>query len=225
MVLDSPPFFLSLTSSSYPWLVALWCFDHRECFHSSSPTCHFLFGTGYFTFTFWISPYFLTFCSKKIISTVSFSWHGSSFHHFLLHLPSVFFFFHCSVFTPSLSFIGVFLFSCSPSLLCCSMGNTGNHGEQLCNIHGDLAVVRYEPHPCLLACCGLESVEGSFCLFFLVCEQYPICMYEHVLYVSMHAHVALLIPILWPGSLGPPPPQATATGDLKQSTVRYLTFH
>lgn len=107
-----------------------------------------------------------------------------------------FFFFHRSVFTPSLSFIGVFLFSCSPSLLCCSMGNTGNHGEQLCNIHGDLAVVRYEPHPCLLACCGLESVEGSFCLFFLVCEQYPICMYEHVLYVSMHAHVALLIPIL-----------------------------
>ncbi|KAM7394454.1 hypothetical protein PAMP_021258 [Pampus punctatissimus] len=26
--------------------------------------------------------------------------------------------------------------------LCCSMGNTGNHGEQVCDIHGNLAVVR-----------------------------------------------------------------------------------
>lgn len=33
---------------------------------------------------------------------------------------------------------------CPPSLFCCSMANTGNHGEQVCDIHGNLAI-RYEP--------------------------------------------------------------------------------
>ncbi|KAM7009073.1 prominin 1 b isoform 3-T3 [Tautogolabrus adspersus] len=32
------------------------------------------------------------------------------------------------------------------------LGNTGNHGEQMCEIHGDLAVLRYDRSLCFLAC-------------------------------------------------------------------------
>ena len=34
-----------------------------------------------------------------------------------------------------------------PSILCCSIANTSNHDEQVCDIHGNIAVVRYEPCP------------------------------------------------------------------------------
>ncbi|XP_037620451.1 prominin 1 b isoform X2 [Sebastes umbrosus] len=42
------------------------------------------------------------------------------------------------------------------------MGNTGNHGEQVCDIHGDLAVVRYEQCLCLFACGGFNWWRDIF---------------------------------------------------------------
>lgn len=87
------------------------------------------------------------------------------------------------------SFEGAFMLSFSsvlPRSLCCSMAKTGNHGELVCDIHGNLAVVRYEPCPpksaslhaavvkrwrdtcCLcrrtVCCTNVKSVKNSVCV-------------------------------------------------------------
>lgn len=54
MAFDSPHvfypcYFHSLSSSSYPWLVALWCLSAINASFRPLPRVHSLFGTGYFT--------------------------------------------------------------------------------------------------------------------------------------------------------------------------------
>lgn len=118
------------------------------------------------TLRLWISshlPHGLFF-SSEITSTLFLSLHGSSFHHLVLRVPPLFR--HSLKITPSLLLSAESSHSlpylCPPSLLCCSMGNTGNHGEQVCDIHGDLAVVRYEQCLRLLACRGVNWWRDIF---------------------------------------------------------------
>lgn len=247
MVLDSPHIFSlcdfrSLSSSSYPWLVALWFLITINA--SFCPLPLPISCLVWDTLRLWISSFFPTLYYPKSRARSFSLGMDLSFLHLLLRLPALFqLYFRHSPRTYSIlvAFSGVFPFSFSPSLLCCSMGNTGNHGERVCDIHGDLAVVRYEQRLCLLACRGLESVEGYFCLYDWDSVKHFLHFNKYVkfiknspyvctnMYVLVRAHVALPITTLWPGSLGPPLPRATPTGDPKESSMRYrlslTTFH
>lgn len=98
-------------------------------------------------------------------------------------------------FQPSLSL------TCPTSLLCCSMGNTGNHGDR--HVHGSLAVVRYERR--LLSACRADVWWRGF---WFVCDSActDVC-------VCVRTHVAPPIATLWPGSPVPLLPQSTPVGD------------
>ncbi len=180
MAFDSPHIFSSccfrsLSSSSYPWLVALWCSSAINASSCPLPRAHSLFGTGYFTA---LDLFTSSFFPSEIMSTVFLSLHGSSFHHLVLRLPPLSR--RSPRITPSLLLSAESFHSlphlCPPSLLCCSMGNTGNHGEQVRGNHGDLAVVRYEQCLHLLACRGVNWRRDIF-----------VCMIEsqgNVCYIS-----------------------------------------
>lgn len=176
------------------------------------------------TCSFWISSHCSLFPSQ-INHTVFLSWLGfwrppPFFQLYFLHKSLHPRFFQLSLLS---SFFSL--------LLCCSMSNTGNRVEHMCEIHGDLAVVRYEWLLCLLACFGLIRWRNhffslnewvTFSTFQHRWEKVPICMN---MYVSVRAHVALPIPTFWPISLGRLLPRATQTGDPEESSMRYrLSF-
>lgn len=170
MAFDSPHifsscYFRSFSSSSYPWLVALWCLSVNNTSLLPLPRVHSLSGMGYFGF-FGSLHIFLTFFIRNhkhdlslfawiLISSTSPASYSSLFDFF----PTLWGSLHPCCSQRSLP---IFFLTCPPSLLCCSMGNTGNHGEQVCDIHGDLAVVRYEQCLCLLACRGLNWWRDIF---------------------------------------------------------------
>lgn len=138
--------FSSLSSSSYPWLVALWCLSvicSSFCPLTSDTSSLGLFSSlisFHWKSRAWSLFEWILFSSSSLLLllTLDFLFIWGSLHPCCFHqnLP-------------------ILLLTCPPSLLCCSMGNTGNHGEQVCD--GNLAVVRYEPcppnvHACMERC-------------------------------------------------------------------------
>lgn len=136
----------ALSSSSYPWLVALWCLSGFLSSFCHLPHGHTFFGTGYFVFGSLLSSHLLTreawslfewiLISSSSLTVCLSIWR--SLHTCCLHQSPP-----------------ILLLTRPPSLLCCSMGSTGNQGERVCD--GNLAVVRYEPCPPSVHA-GMEAV-------------------------------------------------------------------
>lgn len=169
MAFDSPRIFSSCyfrSLSPEPFTRGLLHFDVCLLFtrlFRLLPRTLSLCGAG--NFDFGSLHIFLTlFFPSEITSMAFLSLYGSSSRHLLLPLPPLFRLYfrgslHPCCFQRSLPILSL---TCPPALLCCSMGNTGNHGEQVCDIHGDLAVVRYEQCLCLFACGGFNWWRDIF---------------------------------------------------------------
>lgn len=159
-------YFPSLLQILVPVACCTLIFVCYACVLSSSSTCPVSFYFGYGTLLLWISSFFPIF-STQITCVISclFAWilvfPSSSLrvtpHHGLYFRPL-----GRSLRTwPSLSLPTLSRSPALPRLLCCSLGNAGNHGEQVCDIHGSLTVVRYGSCPTKFARLHAEVIIGG----------------------------------------------------------------